>query len=51
MFFIENVHSQWQRSTSDLAMAITRDVPELVEHGFMGASCSENSSEHGSMLA
>lgn len=23
-------------STSDLAMAITRDVPELVEHGFMG---------------
>ena len=37
------------RSTSDLAMAITRDVPELVEHGFMGVAWISNWDAHGSV--
>ncbi|CAE7437512.1 pgp-1 [Symbiodinium natans] len=35
-FLNYNEDSRDSVSTSDLAMAITRDVPELVEHGFMG---------------
>jgi len=35
-FLNYNGDSRDSVSTSDLAMAITRDVPELVEHGFMG---------------